>query len=134
MALVGLAEVVAKPLSRIFEKSGEVPGGWKTRNIVPTCRKGRKTGNYQLVSLTSELGKIMGQILPEGMVEHREVIQDSQHSFTKGKSCLTNFVAFCDGVTTSMDTGRAIDIIYLDFCKAFDTVPHNNLLSKLERN
>ncbi|RMC16267.1 hypothetical protein DUI87_08482 [Hirundo rustica rustica] len=39
-------------------------------------------------------------------MEDREMIWDNLHSFIRGESCLTNPVAFCDRVTTSVDKGR----------------------------
>uniref|UniRef100_K7EZY7 Reverse transcriptase domain-containing protein n=1 Tax=Pelodiscus sinensis TaxID=13735 RepID=K7EZY7_PELSI len=126
-----LANIIVEPLAIIFEKSrrsGEIPDDWKKANVVPIFKKGKKDdpGNYRPVSLTSVPGKIMEGILKESILRHldeRKVIRNSQHGFTKGKSCLTNLISFYDEVTGSVDMGKSVDVIYLDFSKAFDKSP-----------
>ncbi|CAM4705653.1 unnamed protein product [Lepidochelys kempii] len=136
-----LADVIAEPLAIIFEnswRSGEVQDDWKKANVVPIFKKGKKQdpGNYRPVSLTSVPGKIMEQVLKESILKHleeRKVIRNSQHGFTKGKSCLTNLIAFYDEITGSVDEGKAVDVLFLDYSKAFDPVSHSILASKLKK-
>ncbi|XP_050792312.1 myoD family inhibitor domain-containing protein isoform X1 [Gopherus flavomarginatus] len=136
-----LVDVIAKPLVIIFEnvwRSGKVPNDWKKANVVPIFIKGKEEdpGNYRPVSLSSMPGKIMEQVLKESILKHLEekkVIRNSQHGFTKGKSCLTNPVSFYEEISGSVDKGKVVDVLFLDFSKAFDMVSHSILAGKLKK-
>ena len=66
-----------------------------------------------------------------GHAKDNQEIRPSQHGIMKGRSCLSNLISFYDQVTDLVDEGQAVDIVYLDFSKTFDTFPHSILLEKL---
>jgi len=137
-----LADVIAEPLSIIFERSwrtGDMPEDWRKAHVTPVFKNGKKEHprNYRLVSLTSIPEKVMEQLILDVIskqVEEKQVVRSSQHGFTKGKSSLTNLIAFYDGVTDWVDEGRAVGVVYLDFSKAFDTVSRKTLIEKLKKS
>jgi ribonucleases P/MRP protein subunit RPP40 len=137
--LYELRQELAKPISDLFKHSidkGSIPTQWKTATVVPLFKKGNKADikNYRPVSLTCIVGKLLEAILKDEIVEYLnkfELVKDSQHGFMKGKSCLTNLLEFFDCVTKGLDEQNAVDVIYLDFAKAFDKVPHSRLIKKL---
>ncbi|KAK7105260.1 hypothetical protein V1264_016666 [Littorina saxatilis] len=135
-----LADVLAYPISKIFTLSmdeGVLPEDWRTANVSPIFKKGSKQepGNYRPVSLTCILCKVMEKLVRSSITQHLEendLISREQHGFVKGRSCVTHLLEVLDDWTSAMEDGSCIDAIYMDFKKAFDTVPHGRLLSKLK--
>jgi hypothetical protein len=113
--------------------TGGVPEDWKSANVTPIFKKGAKSepGNYRPVSLTSICCKLLESILRDVLMDHLErnkLINQSQHGFMPKKSCGTNLLEFLETVTREVDEGRPVDVIFLDFAKAFDKVPKERLL------
>ena len=110
---------------------------WKSATVSPIYKSGSKNdpANYRPISLTSQLCKVLESLMRDRIVRHLEnnqLIGETQHGFRKGRSCLTNVLSFLDKVTSSIDAGSSIDVVFLDFAKAFDKVPQQRLLSKLK--
>lgn len=128
------------PLKLLFNKSLQersVPNLWKCANVTPIFKKGNKceAGNYRPISLTSVVIKIFEKIIRDKMtsfLENHNLILNTQHGFRNNRSCLTNLLEFYNHVFSNYDERIPSDIIYLDFQKAFDTVPHKRLLIKLK--
>ena len=77
----------------------------------------------------------MESIIRDEIVKHltdNKLILPSQHGFMKSKSCLTNLLEYLEVLTKLVDEGHSVDVVYLDFAKAFDKVPHRRLLQKMK--
>lgn len=140
--LVELKNEITVPLTLIMQRSfesGVVPDDWKAANVTPIHKSGSRSNasNYRPISLTSQLCKIFESIIRDAIVQHLEsngLITGAQHGFRKGGSCLSNLLQFLDHVTRSIDEDECVDVIYLDFSKAFDKVPHGRLMEKLDKH
>ena len=136
-----LSAVLAKPLAIIFNKSFEsgcLPDEWKIANVIPIFKKGNRhsPANYRPVSLTSIVCKVMESIIREHMLSHmleNKLMSDQQHGFLPRKSTVTQLLETLEIWTDALDRGESLDTIYLDFMKAFDTVPHQRLATKLQK-
>jgi hypothetical protein len=128
------------PLALIYYKSlssGKIPECWRVANVTPLHKKGSRLdpANYRPVSLTSVTCKVMERIIRDTILDHlysNDLVSVHQHGFVRKKACVTNLLESLDSITCSLAYKKWVDVILLDFAKAFDKVPHKRLVHKLE--
>ena len=134
------ASVLSEPFSILFQKSldtGELPSEWKKAVIKPIFKKGdtHSVENYRPVSLTPIVSKVMERIVKAEVMEHlldQSILSEFQYGFLPGKSCESQLLSCMNFWTNCLEEGHPVDIVYMDFKKAFDAVPHQRLLNKLK--
>ena len=134
-----LSHELSEVITHFFQQSiddGTIPKEWKNANICPLFKKNDRTipSNYRPVSLTCILCKLLEHIVCSNMMSHFEenhILNDRQHAFRKNRSCETQLVNVIHDWAEAIDNQQQTDIFILDFEKAFDTVPHELLKSKL---
>jgi len=114
-----------------------LPEDWRSANIAPLFKKGdrHQAMNYRPVSLTSVVCKLLEHVICRHILHHLEthsILTPLQHGFRSGHSCETQLIVTLQDLMKANDDKDQIDIAILDFSKAFDTVPHQRLLAKLE--
>ena len=113
-----------------------LPNDWLKANICPVYKKGNRSNvtNYRPISLTFICAKIMEQIIYHSIMDHlnqNNILIENQHGFRSNHSCVTQLITLTEDISSALDHQKQIDIILLDLSKAFDTVPHERLLTKL---
>ena len=134
-----VAKEISPALTKLFQLSiaiGTVPRTWKHAYVQPIFKKGDRSEaqNYRPISLTCICCKLLEHVIRTEMTKHLEsnnILNDVQHGFRKHRSCETQLVSFTDDLSTEIDRGGQMDVIFLDFAKAFDKVSHQNLINKL---
>ena len=134
------ATELAPALTRLFQMSldsGLVAKDWKEALVVPIFKKGDKhqPANYRPVSLTSITCKLLEHIMHSNIMQHfdnHNVLCDNQHGFRKRRSCETQLISTIQELSSSIAKGKQVDVKLLDFAKAFDKVPHERLIHKLD--
>ena len=138
--LKALSTELCSPLCVIFNKSiqeGQIPSDWKSAEVTAIFKKGAKnlSSNYRPVSLTCISCKVLESFIRDQIQDYMEFnkfFSDCQHGFRRHRSCVTQLLEVLNDFTSFLDEKLDIDVMYLDFSKAFDTVPHKRLLIKLQ--
>ncbi len=138
--LIKCKESLAAPLTVFWNecmRTSHIPQSLKNSIITPLHKGGSKSeaSNYRPIALTSHIIKIYEKVIRKRLTQYLEStdgLNKNQHGFRSGRSCLTQLLAHYDNIINLLEDGHNVDVIYLDFAKAFDKVDHNLLLRKCQ--
>jgi len=116
--------------------TGTVLCNWKSSDIVPVFKKVNRSlpYNYRPISLTSIYCKLLEHNICTCIIDHLDFfgfLSPYQHGFRKNHSCQNQLIGFIDDLHHFIQKHRQVDVMFLDFAKSFDKVPHNRLLLEL---
>ena len=141
LKLAGAAVVPALvTLFRYSIERGVIFSSWKTARLAPIFKKDDETdmGNYRPISLLSVPGKIMESEINDNLVQHifksNNLASDNQWAYRAGHSTELLLIHLTETWRRALDSGKAVAAAFVDFKKAFDSVPHDILLTKLNRD
>ena len=80
------------------------------------------------------LSKVLESVVRDQLMQHMlesGQLSDHQHGFMPKRSCTSQLLSTLEDWTRSIEEGQPVDAVYVDFRKAFDSVPHQRLLQKL---
>ena len=132
------ANVLAPSLTRIFNYSIQLckfPKSWKQANVIPVYKSGniQDVRNYRPISLTCVVSKVFERCVYNKIAPHLiEQIHNLQHGFMKGFSTTTQLLQVYDEINAIIDNRGQVDTVFLDFSKAFDSIPHDLLIHKIQ--
>ena len=138
--LKNLKMVISYPLEILFNHSfatGTVPKQFRLAKVIPIHKKGSvfAVSNYRPISLLSNFNKIIEKLMYNRLINYLgklSIISDNHFGFRSKHSTIHALLLLTDKIQKAIDKGTYSCGIFLDLCKAFDTVNHNILLTKLE--
>ena len=138
--LKSVAHEIAPALAFLFQQSyntGIIPTQWKRAIVTSIYKKGPKSdpSNYRPISLTCICCKVMEHIILSHIAKHlndNNILLDSQHGFREKLSTATQLISVTHDWALTLHNRGQTDVIFLDFSKAFDKVPHHHLSTKLQ--
>ena len=129
---------LSRPIHHLFSQcllQSYLPIEWRTHKIVPIFKSGDRSSvkNYRPISLLCCISKVLEHIIFDKVYDYiSPLISVNQFGFMKNRSTVQQLLKFSNSIFDAISRRNHMDVVYFDIRKAFDSVPHDQLLTKLQ--